>query len=107
MLYARETNVCRAEPSNVQNDPTRLESVFHEALLKTSPQERAHYLEDVCRESPELRDEIESLLAAHEQPDGSPALPLNGAFAPPLRSLLNTTGVDSKASSNIQTSGQL
>jgi hypothetical protein len=107
MLYARETKVCRAEPSNVQNDPQRLESVFHEALSKTSPQERSDYLDDVCRESPELRDEVESLLAAHAQPDGSPALPLNGAFAPPLRSLLNTLGVDSKASSNIHTSSKL
>src|SRR5271155_2521507 len=104
MLSARETNVCRAEPSNVQNDPKRLESVFHEALSKTSPQERADYLDDVCRGSPGFRDEIESLLAAHAQPDGSPALPLDGAFAPPLRSLLDTAGVDSKASSNIHTS---
>ena len=107
MLYARETNVCRAEPSNVQNDPKRLESVFHEALSKTSPQERADYLDGVCRGSPELRDEIESLLAAHAQPDGSPALPLNGTFTPPLRSLLNTPAVDSNASSNIHTSSQL
>jgi hypothetical protein len=86
----------------VQNDPTRLESIFHEALSKTSPQDRADYLDDVCRGSPELRDEIESLLAAHAQPDGSPALPLNGTFAPPLQSLLNTTGVDSEESSNTQ-----
>jgi hypothetical protein len=106
MLYARETNICCVEPSNVQNDPRRLESLFHEALLKTSPQERADYLEKVCGDSPELRAEIESLLAAHEQPDRAPLLPLSGTFTPPSRSLFSTQETDREASLDAGSSSQ-
>jgi hypothetical protein len=81
MLNVREIKVSCVEISNVQNDSTRLESLFHEARSKTSPQERAAYLDEVCRESPKLRDEIESLLAAHDKADGFLLLPETDASA--------------------------
>ena len=65
--------------SNVQNDSERLESMFHEALAKTSLQERIAYLDDVCRGSAHLREELESLLSAHERAEDFLVLPNPGS----------------------------
>jgi tetratricopeptide (TPR) repeat protein len=43
------------------------ESLFHEALARPTPQERAAFLDAACAGRPELRAAVESLLAAHEQ----------------------------------------
>jgi serine/threonine protein kinase len=43
------------------------ETLFHEALGKASPQERAAFLDEACAGQPELRAEVEALLAASEQ----------------------------------------
>jgi len=44
----------------------RLKSVFDEAL-QLDPSRRPGYIDEVCASDPELRKEIESMLAAHEQ----------------------------------------
>ena len=44
------------------------ETLFHEALARTTPQERAAFLAAACAGRPELRSAVEALLAAHEQP---------------------------------------
>jgi hypothetical protein len=49
------------EPSLAQ------ESIFLHALECASAAERAAYLDRICRDNPQLRAEVESLLRAHEQ----------------------------------------
>jgi tetratricopeptide (TPR) repeat protein len=44
------------------------ETLFHEALARSTPQERAAFLARACAGQPELRAAVEALLAAHEQP---------------------------------------
>jgi tetratricopeptide (TPR) repeat protein len=44
------------------------ESLFHEALARSTPEERAAFLDEACAGRPELRAAVESLLAAHGQP---------------------------------------
>jgi hypothetical protein len=46
----------------------RVEAVFEAALALETEAQRAEYLKRACPE-PELRAEVESLLAAHEHPD--------------------------------------
>jgi serine/threonine protein kinase len=46
------------------NPPTP-EIILHAALEIPSPQERAAYLDDTCGSDPALREEVESLIAAH------------------------------------------
>ncbi len=43
----------------------RMQEVFH-ASLECAPQERAGFLNQACADDPELRKEVESLLAAHD-----------------------------------------
>src|SRR5438094_6435802 len=43
------------------------ETLFHEALARSTPQERAAFLAEACAGQPELRAAVEALLAAHEQ----------------------------------------
>ena len=63
-------------------------SIFVEALEKTSPTERAAYLEAVCGEDAAGRRRVEKLLAAHEAAGGildrPPAVPddATGAYTP-------------------------
>jgi tetratricopeptide (TPR) repeat protein len=45
------------------------ESLFHEALARSTPRERAAFLDEACAGQPELRAAVESLLAAHERPE--------------------------------------
>jgi serine/threonine protein kinase len=46
------------------------EAVFLAALQKTTPDERAAYLEDACAGNPELQARVGALLRAHDEPDG-------------------------------------
>src|SRR5262245_38540251 len=55
--------------------PTSESSIFLAAIEKTSAAERAAYLDEVCAGNPQLRGEVEALLAAHER------LPAAGAEA--------------------------
>ncbi len=41
-----------------------------EAALQASPAERANVLDRLCENDTELRSEVESLLAAHEESEG-------------------------------------
>ncbi|MHC4098788.1 MAG: protein kinase domain-containing protein, partial [Planctomycetota bacterium] len=53
--------------------------IFLEAIEKPSAKERAVYLDEACRDDPGLREELESLLGAHEKAGGfleSPILEL-------------------------------
>jgi hypothetical protein len=77
------------------NDPIRLESIFQGALAITSLKARAVYLDEACHGSPNLRDEIESLLFFHEQPDGL-LLPAHGVSPPLSVSPPNPGGADNK-----------
>src|SRR5262245_20240509 len=63
------------------------QSVFLNAIGITSPADRAAYLDEACRDNPQLRGELDALLAAHDRLGGAPP-PANGseattAFAPP------------------------
>lgn len=49
------------------SEPTQLEEIFLAALEKSSPQERAAYLDAACRRDDDLRRRVERLLAAHPQ----------------------------------------
>ena len=56
------------------------QSIFLHAVGLASPADRAAYLEDVCRDHPRLRVEIDALFAAHERlgadpPASGPELP--------------------------------
>jgi hypothetical protein len=51
----------------MQPPSERLEDIFGHAIALTSPKARSAYLDAVCRDEPELRAEIESLLAAHDR----------------------------------------
>src|SRR5262249_611298 len=51
--------------SSVMTKPGDLESIFLAALQKGSAAGRARCLADACRDSPQLRPEVERLLAAH------------------------------------------
>src|SRR5262245_45887207 len=64
------------------------ETLFHEALAKTNPQERAAFLDEACAGQPELRAAVEALLEANEGPDSfssKPAVarPVAPAESPP------------------------
>jgi tetratricopeptide (TPR) repeat protein len=44
------------------------ESLFHEALARPTPRERAAFLDAACAGRPELRAAVEALLSAHDRP---------------------------------------
>ncbi len=55
-------------------EPVPEQSIFLHALELPSPAERAAYLDQVCRDNPGLRAELDALLAAHDRLAGqSPA----------------------------------
>src|SRR5262249_22664425 len=60
------------------------QSIFLHAIGLPSPQDRAAYLDEVCRVRPGLRAELEALLAAHDRLGGSvpPSMEPAGAGAP-------------------------
>src|SRR5262245_39253861 len=71
-------------------DPARVESIFNEALSKSTPAERDAYLERACANEPELRRRVEALLSANDASGGFPELPAGGMdltldFSTPVR----------------------
>jgi serine/threonine protein kinase/tetratricopeptide (TPR) repeat protein len=62
------------------------ESIFVTALEKSTPAERAAYVEGACAGDPELRGRVEALLRAHEQSGDllDPPLHAAGQTIPPL-----------------------
>jgi WD40 repeat protein len=57
-------------------EPAGEQSIFLHAIALPTPADRAAYLDDVCRDQPALRAELEALLAAHDRLGG--ALPPTG-----------------------------
>lgn len=51
----------------MQPDAERIKEIFSLALHNKTPEERECYLTEACRSEPELRQQVESLLRAHEQ----------------------------------------
>jgi hypothetical protein len=47
--------------------PDRIKEIFAQAMEKKSPAEREKFLDEACHGAPELRQQVESLLHAHEQ----------------------------------------
>ena len=60
-------------------DPAHIESLFAAALALATPAERAAFLDEACRDEPEMRAQVEALLGTHaeagsflEQPAAAP-----------------------------------
>jgi serine/threonine protein kinase len=51
----------------MSSTPNELKQIFGEAISKPTPAEREAYLRDACSHDPNLRPQIDSLLAAHEE----------------------------------------
>jgi hypothetical protein len=71
-------------------DPSPLEAIFFAALEKTSPPERAAYLDEACAGDADLRRRVDRMLAAQaragnflEQPAGSPVVTVDELPAAP------------------------
>src|SRR2546421_700081 len=47
-------------------DPDRIKDIFSQALEKGAASERENYLAEACKGDPELRQQVDSLLQAHE-----------------------------------------
>jgi hypothetical protein len=62
-------------------------TIFLHAIGLASPADRAAYLDEACRDNPQLRAELDALLAAHRRLGDAPSPPLQPeltwAFAPP------------------------
>ena len=54
---------------------TGIEAIFSEALELRSADERAAYLDRACAGDPELRRQVESLIAAHDRVRSIPGSP--------------------------------
>ena len=52
------------------------QSLFLHAIGLGSPAERAAYLDDTCRDKPQLRAGLDALLAAHDRLGGAPPPPI-------------------------------
>jgi len=50
----------------MSDQPNDIEAVFVDALGKTTPEERAAYLDEACRGDAEARSRVEALLEAHD-----------------------------------------
>ena len=61
------------------NDWLRLKQIFN-TVLDRKPEERSSFIEKACRDEPELRREIEDLLASHEESKHFMELPSSGGF---------------------------
>src|SRR5438132_452155 len=67
-MQARAAKRKGALPGLLIGSPMNDESIFAEAIAKAAP-ERPSYLEAVCRGDADLRDRVEALLRAHDNPD--------------------------------------
>ena len=65
------------------------QAIFLEALKKTSPDERAKYLDEACGGDTALRSEVEGILSSHEKAGA-------GFMGQPVAVLANPPTVDLK-----------
>ena len=66
----------------MSSQPTRVESIFLDALEKPTLRERAAYLDEVCACDPKLRQRVETLLRAQEDAGSFLEVPLVGGAKP-------------------------
>ncbi len=74
----------------------RIEDIFGNAIVITSPRARSAYLDEACRDDSELRMEVESLLAAHDEA-GDLLEPLD--LGPPLSNAESTSELSERDAS--------
>jgi len=55
----------------MNTDRDREEALFEEALRKASDAERAAFLDEACRDDPQLRARLETLLEGHFKAHGT------------------------------------
>jgi serine/threonine protein kinase/Tol biopolymer transport system component len=67
----------------------KIRKIFSEAIEKQTQQEREAYLDEVCRDHPSLRAEIDALLEAHYGQDDLLSGPILGSPATPPDSALS------------------
>lgn len=72
----------------------REESVFCEALTRRSAEERAAFLQDACRDNPELLARVEALLVAHDGAGSYLDLPTENGSTAPWKAPLETVGTE-------------
>ena len=60
----------RCDDRNMSPVQDKLQQIFGEALTKASPEDREHYLAEVCGQNEGLRRQMDSLLEAHNQAAG-------------------------------------
>src|SRR5438132_268026 len=63
-------------------DPHTVKAVFLAAVEKTTPEERAAYLEEVCGNDAALRRRVEALLRVHDRPGSFLERPAVGRIVP-------------------------
>src|SRR5262249_8723316 len=68
--HRRHSRFLASSKTVMTPDSDRLKEVFAEALKIKSAAERGQYLDEACKNEPDLRQQVDSLLAAHEQPGG-------------------------------------
>jgi serine/threonine-protein kinase len=64
----------------------RVKDIFHSALAR-APHERGAFVREECREDAALREDVESLLAAHADAEGFAETPAIAALAQAARIL--------------------
>jgi serine/threonine protein kinase len=64
-------DVTRTARNPAMVEPSRVKEIFSAALEKRTPEERAAFLDDACRDEPELRQRVEKLLAAKQDENGN------------------------------------
>src|SRR5262245_54282873 len=66
------TAVGPARRANMSNQNLE-QSIFLQAIGLAAPADRATYLDEACRDDPQLRAELDALLAAHDRLGGAPS----------------------------------
>jgi serine/threonine protein kinase len=71
VIFTKVADVTRTIWKPAMVEPSRVEEVLSAALEKPTPEERAAFLDDACRDEPELRQRVEKLLAAKQDENGN------------------------------------
>jgi serine/threonine protein kinase len=74
VIFTKVADVTSTVWNSAMVEPSRVEEIFSAALEKRTPDERAAFLDDACRDEPDLRQRIEKLLAAKQDENGNAAV---------------------------------